>query len=282
MPCGCVMARAWSLHVGSNSVDGSHYDGFDSLADGASGTRLLACEQDAMDYQAIAADEGFISSELCGEAATALNVIDTVNTAAAHLGNGDMFLLTYSGYGGLIRDANDDDNDIGEATWALFDRQLAEDEWMALIALFRSGVRVLLITDSSPPRAITRASSADRAFDEELRIRALPRDVALATYHRNQALYDGIQASCASRNDAVIRAAFLSLTACGPNQFAVEGPRNGVFTESFLRVWDHGMFRGDYGRLWEDIARSMPTYQTPVLTQRGPAGDFIHERPLTV
>ena len=277
-------------------MDARHYDDFDPVADCASGRRLLGCEQDAMDYQAIAADEGFISSLLSGEVATVSNVIESVKSAAAHLGNGDMFLLTYSGYGGLVRDGNDQDNTSGETTWALFDRQLAEDELLTLLALFRSGVRVLVIVDSSAPRAITRGpaaegafedelrirSSADGAFEDELRIRALPRDIVVATYRRNQALYDAIQDSCARGDDAVIHAAVLILTACGPNEFAVEGSRNGVFTESFLRVWDRGTFRGDYGRFLEDVARCMPTYQTPALAERGPVGDFVHERPLTV
>jgi hypothetical protein len=282
------MVEGTSLHVGVNRVDPSHYDGFDPVVDGDSGRRLLACEQDAMDYQAITADEGFISSLLCGKAATAVRVVDAITAAAARLASGDMFVLTYSGYGGLVPDVHHGEQGESEATWALFDRQLAEDERMALLALFRPGVRLLVIDDSSSPLPLRRSSDDERRTSDDmdsygqLRIKALPSDVMVATYRSHRDLYDQIQESCPPGAEIEIPAAVLILNACAQDQAAGEGLRNGVFTESFLRVWDGGGFQGDYEEFVEAVATSMPKRQMPVLTERGRVGEFIRERPLRI
>ena len=62
---------------------------------------------------------------------------------------------------------------------------------------------------------------------------------------------------------------------------AWDGPRNGQFTETFLRVWDGGRFRGSYDRLAHEIAEGMEE-QTSHLERLGSGATFAAERPLTI
>ncbi|TWW00662.1 caspase family protein [Chitinophaga pinensis] len=116
---------------------------------------MFACENDAAVYRSIAEKAGFgqIFSLLTKEA-TAANVLQHLQTAAGQLQSGDIFLLTYSGHGGVLTDTNKDEtNNFGEMdgfdeTWCLYDRQLIDDELFACFGQFKEGVRILIFSDS--------------------------------------------------------------------------------------------------------------------------------------
>jgi metacaspase-1 len=43
-----------------------------------------------------------------------------------------------------------------------------------------------------------------------------------------------------------VECSVILISACQDNQIAMEGNKNGVFTETLLRVWNHGRFNGGY------------------------------------
>lgn len=278
------MASGISLHVGVNRVDPSHYDGFDRAGGGQWTGGLNACEHDAIDLESLTAAEGFAASTLLSEAATTDSVGSAISEAADALGPGDMFVLTFSGYGGQVRDSNSDEH-WSEKTWALYDRQLPEDELASLLGSFRPEVRVLVIEDSSSVGTVRR--SLPTFFDDESEAggpvtRELPPDIAQLTYRTNSGVYDEIQRALPSWSDAVIPAAVTTIAGFRDGQLGAEGPENGLFTGMLVRVWDAGRFEGTYTSFVRDIETLMPPTQTPELETRGASPAFVRERPFTI
>jgi hypothetical protein len=250
-------AKGISLHIGLNFVNPEHYGGWDG--------ELKACEFDAKDMQAIAADKGFQSNLVLTTDATAEAVTSAIAAAAKKLKSGDLFWITYSGHGGQVPDTNSDEGDRGrqDETWVLWDRQLVDDELWNLWRRFKRGVRILVLSDSCHSGTVTRVMPALPATGPAPRIRLLPPKQAAKVYRQNAKLYDTIQKSVPAGERAVVKASVLLISGCQDNQFSLDGDRNGLFTETLKRVWKKGAFSGSYRKFRNTIAQRMPTQQTP-------------------
>lgn len=273
------MTERLSLHLGVNKLNADHYTGFDGPWEGS----LLGCEHDATDLEAVASAQGFTTSTMLGTDATVSGLIEAVSRAAGSLASGDIFLLTFSGYGGEVPDRNNDDR-WRERTWALYDRQLPEDELTSLVTPFGPNVRVLIVDDSSSSGTVRRDIGLNLPSESDLpvtRERALPPAVAAETYGSHRTLYDEIQQRHVSGESAAIRAAVLILRGFGENQFGEETNGSGLFTRALITVWAEGRFRGDYRSLVERVAARMPPIQTPQLVQKGSGASFARERPFS-
>ena len=280
------MPNAISVHVGLNSVDASHYNGW-------SGT-LNACEADARDMQRIAESRGFETRLILTRDATAAAVGDAIGAAAGSLAAGDIFFLTYSGHGGQVPDGNGDeaDGDRKDETWVLYDRQLVDDELYALWARFAAGVRILVFSDSCHSGSVTRdifdaavPHVVEHAMVDtpEPRTKDVPRDVLAATYDANRALYDGIQQAVPSGDAAEVATTVILVSGCQDNQLSLDGDRNGLFTQQLLAVWDEGRWKGSYRRFHKAIGARMPPTQSPNFFVVGAASRrFERQTPLTV
>jgi hypothetical protein len=147
-------ATGLSLHIGLNLVDSAAY--------GFPVPTLAGCINDANDMQDLARSKGFLTRQLLDGEATSAAVVSKVEQAAERLQSGDIFLMTYSGHGSQVPDPSEPDQQ--SETWVLWDRQLIDDELLALWGRFRAGVRVLLISDSchsgTMARVIANANSA--------------------------------------------------------------------------------------------------------------------------
>src|SRR5215510_247455 len=128
------MPQAFSIHIGLNEVDPKHYQGWNG--------KLVACEFDANDMEKLATARGFAAKKLLTEEATADAVITALEDATEKLDSGDTLLLTYSGHGGQVPDANGDEQDRMDETWVLYDRQMVDDELYSLLGKFKPGVRI--------------------------------------------------------------------------------------------------------------------------------------------
>jgi metacaspase-1 len=254
-----------SLHIGLNTVDPSHYDGWDG--------RLYGCHNDALAMQAIADSLDYTSQVMLDDAATAEAVIAAIREAAQSLSPGDTFLVTYSGHGGQVDDTNGDESlrdygELGESgdrydeTWLLFDRMLVDDELWALWSEFPEGARIAVLSDSCHSGSVTRA--APHGPDGEVAWqRRAPLDVEIATYEQHKDLYDGIQAAVPPREASTIGATVVLASGCQDNQTSADGRGNGLFTGTLLDVWQDGQFQGSLHALRDQIAVRMPTDQTP-------------------
>jgi metacaspase-1 len=279
------MARGISLHIGLNTVDPSHYDGWDGA--------LSACEFDANDMQSVAEGRGFETNILLTKNASADAVTAAIESAAGQLDSGDFFFSTYSGHGGQVPDRNDEEEeDRSDETWVLYDRQLVDDELYALWAKFKPGVRIFVLSDSCHSGSVTKkidddvpdvVATAETAAKESPRYRALPRDTMIATYRKNADLYDGIQDAVPSATKSDVGAAVLLISGCQDDQLSLDGFSNGRFTEELLSVWDKGAWKGSYPKFHEAIRSGMPDSQQPNYYPVGsPNPAFEEQDPLTI
>jgi hypothetical protein len=268
------MAKGISLHIGLNLVDPAHYSGWDGA--------LGACEYDAKDMLALAKKQGFAErSILLTKQATAGVVTKAIEAAAKKLAKGDLFLLTYSGHGGQVPDTNGDEADRMDESWVLYDRQLVDDELHALYAKFKSGVRVLVLSDSCHSGTVTRAMPPWEAAQPA--VRAMPAPIGEATYRKNKKLYVDIQKATKAAESTTVKATVLLISGCQDNQYSLDGSRNGLFTETLKKVWSNGKFKYGYRRFRDTIVSKMPPTQTPNYYVVGAANaTFESQKPFTV
>lgn len=280
------MAKGISLHIGLNSVDPAHYNGWDG--------QLRACENDARDMQAIATKKGYDTKLVLTTDATSANVLQALDDAGSQLSGGDIFFLTYSGHGGQVPDTNADEpgEEAKDETWVLYDRQLVDDELYKFWGSLEPGVRVFVLSDSCHSGSVTRdifEAAVPRIVahglvdSDEPQTKELPPDVEDTTYRNNEQLYDGIQRSTPDGEDVEVGATVLLISGCQDNQLSLDGTKNGLFTQQLLSVWKDGAFEGTYRRFWRAIGKKMPPTQTPNLYPVGAHNRaFDRQTPLTI
>ncbi|TMB06742.1 MAG: caspase family protein [Deltaproteobacteria bacterium] len=287
------MPKGFSLHIGLNEVDPSHYAGWSG--------ELVACEADAEDMQQIARTGRYESKLLKTSQASRDAVKSAIADAAAGLKSGDVFFLTCSSHGGQIPDLNGDEIDGLDETWVLYDGQLIDDELHELWRKFEKGVRVLVLSDSCHSGTVTKQianAAALRGMKDELALsyqgieepkrRFMPAKVAQQVFRTNRAFYEAISKALPEREPLneekdQPEASVLLLSGCQDSQYSADGPFNGLFTGTLLQVWNQGTFEGGYRRFHESIVSRMPPTQTPQLTFVGePDGKFLREKPFTI
>ena len=285
---GAAKPKGSSLHIGLNRVDPTHYVGWKG--------ELVACENDARDMETIAKGQGFATQSLLTKAATSTALLDAIEKAAKGLVEDDFFLLTYSGHGGQINDVNKSEPDGLDETWVLYDRELVDDELYAMWSRFRPGVRVFVLFDSCHSGTRTKAMFLNPApflpyletrvrasTGPDLRPKFLPPDVQSKIYKERATLYDAIRQKTPRREEVNVECSVILISACQDNQVAMDGTKNGVFTETLLKVWDKGRFTGGYHHFRSEIAGFMPPTQSPkymIVGHRERA--FEHQRPFMI
>jgi hypothetical protein len=271
-------ANGIGLHIGLNAVDARQYEGW-------AGT-LVACEADAKDMHAITSARGFASSMLLTRKATAAAVTAGVRRAARKLDAGDLFVLSYSGHGGQVRDPSGEEADWEDETWVLWDRQLLDDELYALWGAFKPGVRILVLSDSCHSGTVVRdmfyrASPANAATSD--RFKFMPSDVQDRTYEAHRAEYDGLQQTFAQGDKSAVGASLVLISGCQDSQYSRDGDRNGLFTQRLREVWADGAFAKGHRAFYRAICELMPPDQTPNYIRVGrPSSGFERTVPFTI
>ena len=275
------MPRGLSLHIGLNRVDPAHYQGWDGA--------LTACEFDANDMRAIAENQGFEPRSLLTQEATSDAVLTAIERAAGELGQGDLFLCTYSGHGGQVPDRNgEEEDDRSDETWVAYDRQTVDDELYTLWGRFAPGARIFVLSDSCHSGTVVRdieaevpppVSTTEKAAAESPRYKAMPRDVMIATYRANARLYDAIQERLPGAEQADPAATVLLISGCRDDQLSLDGFSNGLFTENLRAVWDDGAWEGGgHAQFREAIRARMPAKQQPNYFRVGAANPGFEEQ----
>lgn len=280
------MPVGMALTIGLNSVDPKHYSGWEG--------RLNACEADAIDIADIAKSKKFSTKILLANEATRSHVIEEILKATKSLKTGDIFMMTYSCNGGEVPDLNNPNvtDSYRLDTACLYDSQLIHFELYKLFAKFEKGVRILLFSDSCHSGTVTKvAYYHGTAFartagssPQEVKYKFMPQDVALRTYRQNKEFYERIAKDPEFKDAKVaIRASILWFQGCRENQHAADGDFNGLFTESLLKVWKNGAFKGDFRAFHKSIVMLMPPYQTPNFFRMGVINKkFEAQKPFTI
>ena len=280
------MTNAISINIGLNNVDPNAYNGWDG--------QLSGCVSDAQAMQSIADSLGYLSILILNEEATADRIISEIGQAAGNLDTNGILLLTYSGHGGQMPDANEDEDDGKDETWVLYDRQLIDDELYNLWNQFSAGARIVVLSDSCHSGSVTRnreyqAVAQSGAFAGHYRtrsgpprFRAIPDAIAAANYQQNKAMYNALQFASGSRKRSMMDASVLLISGCQDNQLSNDGDTNGLFTGTLLNVWRNGGFSGNYKAFHQAILDQMPATQTPNYYSVGASNpDFEAQKPFT-
>jgi hypothetical protein len=241
----------------------------------------------------LAKGRGFKTHKLLTKAATAEAVTSALEDASGKLDGGDMLVFTYSGHGGQVPDANGDEQDRMDETWVLYDRQMVDDELYSLLGKLKPGVRVAIFSDSCHSGTVARGAveliGPDRVAvnggngSGQPRVKGMPDEVVRATYDANKEMYDEIQKSLPPFDKANIGASVILTSGCQDNQTSLDGDKNGLFTQTLLKVWDNGEFKSSYRTFWKRIARQMPPWQSPNLFIVGtPDQSFARQTPFTL
>ncbi|MFD2091138.1 peptidoglycan-binding protein [Blastococcus deserti] len=129
-----------SVHIGVDRVDPGHYG--DPMT-------LPSCENDAKAMRDLAESIGYDTLLFVNEQATTANFCAFLRSAAVNLFAGDSMFATFSGHGGRLPNASDDEEpDLLDETLCFYDRMLLDDELYAMLGDLREGVRVHVVFDS--------------------------------------------------------------------------------------------------------------------------------------
>lgn len=264
------MSKRRSLHIGLNFVDPDKYNGWDGA--------LNACVNDANSMRDVAVSRGFEPTMLLDDQATAENLREQLNAAAADLGAGDFLFLTYSGHGGQVPDVSGDEEDAYDETWCLYDTQLVDDALYGVLCTFAQGVRIFVLSDSCHSETVVRAPAVnwrDRRREARAvggpRSKLAPLKVTVAEFESHQQDY-AQQRTWWRPKPALPKtspAKVVLISGCQDDQTSLDGDVNGAFTESFLKVWDGGGFAGNYSELREAVVRQIRSPQVPGLFYYG-------------
>ena len=255
-----MTAQGFALCIGLNSVDPGHYQGWSGF--------LNACEADARSMASLLSKRGFGVKSLLTRDATREGVLNEIRAAAAVCKPGDFFCLTNSSHGGQLPDLNGDEPDGMDETLCMYDGEIVDDELFHALGAFAAGVRVLILSDSCHSGTVARLAMHPEPLISGLEhtSRALPPDVALATYHANGDFYDAILSRPELREaKSNLKASVLLISGCQDNQTSLDGTYNGLFTGTLLKTWNGGLFTGSYKTFRNRIVSKMLSDQTPNL-----------------
>lgn len=236
----------YSLHFGLNRVDPDHYAGWDG--------QLMGCKNDATDLSVLFARLGYQPKVFFDSSCTIDGFRNRLLEIAGVAAAGDQVVISYSGHGGQKLGIQSEDLTV--ETFCMFDGELLDVQFLALLAKFATSVQVVCILDSC------HSGGMDRALRQR-RVRAMPRSV-------QQQVGATVDKSILGIGRPGVSASTLMLAACTRNQLAEDGDGNGAFTGSMLKTFKVGATWGDW---FKDTANRMSNEspdQTPVWHLLGP------------
>ncbi len=229
-----------ALCIGINNYPGTQMD-------------LAGCVNDANDWAAALAERGFEVRRLLDAQATLAAMTQGMREAIGAAAPGDCVVITYSGHGTYVPDTSGDESDGLDEGLCPHDIKtgggaLLDDEIHRLFAARRSGVRLVLISDSCHSGTVTRAVPGGDDAADLPRPRFLPMGNWLPPEQLPRAASGRPAASVAVSSGespfarAMARGDDVLFAGCkeGPNNFSydarIRGRPNGAFSYYALKA----------------------------------------------
>jgi hypothetical protein len=215
----------YALSIGINDYPGT-------------GNDLVGCVNDANDWAEELTKRGYEVETMLDGAATGDAIRDGIRRRLHSAGSGDTVVITYSGHGTWVPDADGDEPDGRDEALCPYDLMTAgpllDDDLYDLFTDRERGVRVVLISDSCHSGTVTSLAPALSADTQTPQVRFLPPSLFL----------DAEQAARAARVARVARGrtrhAALLLSGCQDLEYSYDawfgGRPNGAFTYVALAV----------------------------------------------
>lgn len=301
----------FALAIGLNKVNPNDYSGWSGV--------LSGCENDAKDMAAIASSQGFIVDTLITKKATRENLRKKLECLSEKLKSGDLLVVSYSGHGGNIEDANgDEENDGLDETWCLYDGEFIDDELFELWRKFQPGVRILVFSDSCHSGTVIRMlnrdlnkrdqqsmDDLDKKWQEKTKLsieksslsnavnsskmsspRSMSPRILAKVYHDHKDFYEKIGKAAPKEDPSMVKASIILISGCKDVQTSLDGKKNGLFTEKIKEVWQNGSFQGDHEKFHKDIKTLVESAsegnQSPNLYMLGIIDEFLKQRPYKI
>ena len=243
------MSKQHAILVGLKSVDEDAYGGWN----GENG--CWGCELDVDNIERILSPLGYKSTIIKTARATRSAVLDALKAAAKKLKSGDTLLFYYSGHGGQQPDRNGDEADGRDETLVAYDGEVIDDQLNEIWVKFKSGVRIIMISDSCNSGTNYRNL---RNVREATPIHPLAPDVSTQ-----------------------MRAEMIHLGGCRDGYTSSGYQAGGKFTMALCEVWNDGAFQGDYRDFYEAI-RNQVTGQVIQYNEYGPVtAAFSGQKPFS-
>lgn len=261
--------------------------------------RLEGCVPDALSWSAALEKEKFTVEQLLDDGATRdailAAMIDLVTTSQA----GDVVAIQYSGHGTYVPDEDGDEVDefgaMDEAICPVDFRKgslIIDDDLAQVWDLIPEGVALTLLFDSCHSGTVSRGDRPEPPaptgqerprlarrdkdlLDAYLRARAIPVEDPQREEARD--LQRSVETSVSrntTRNRPLIARREVLISACLPNEVAMERNGQGVFTKAALGVLGDGKTRTNREFVNEVVGSLGNRTQTPLLT----ADDALAER----
>ncbi len=247
----------------------------------------------------------FTTDILLTKSATAQNVLDKIDAAAKTLKAGDIFFLYYSGHGGNeIPDINKDEIeeladevDGYDETWCLYDRQLIDDILYQRWFKFKSGVRILVISDSCFSGDIVKLVGGKRVKSKlnAKAIKKMPEQVGHRVYEKNEKNYKQFnkaetplrKSKTKALPPSALKASLRQISSSSEYQPSYantnEFPNNSFFTAVFKTIFKNGKYKGNYNQFVKKLKQQMPYDQQPNHQILGkPMVKFDNQSPLAI
>ncbi|KAF5426136.1 MAG: caspase family protein [Candidatus Methanomarinus sp.] len=249
------MAKASALLVGLKSVDPACYDGWD----GTGG--CWGCELDVDNIARILEPLGYQIQTLKTMEATRDAILSSLYRAAENRVKGDIFVFYYSGHGGQQPDPDGDEVDGKDETLVAYCRQIIDDDIHKALTKFKSGVYIIMLSDSCNSGTNYRLRMTV-PVNEEAIFRPMGR--------KGQKAID-------------MKAQLIHLGGCRDGFGSAGYQEGGDFTMALCNAWGDGAFQGTLGDLHSTICELIKSGQKPQYNEYGPVSDdFRNQRTFVV
>lgn len=237
------------------------------------GSDLAGCVNDANDWAAAFADRGFAVKTLLDRQATGNAIRSAIESIVAGARRGDSILVQFSGHGSFVPDLDGDEPDGTDECLCPYDLKekgpITDDDLFELYSARRSGVRIVMISDSCHSGTVARFApittppTTKDGNPPERKVRFLPPAVFLS---RRDAAKLGVRRAKRPSSPPGRYAALL-LAGCQDTEYSFdayfEGRPNGAFTFIALRSLAVLPKKAAYGDWFQAIRRVLPSRQYP-------------------
>ncbi|MCF8247898.1 MAG: caspase family protein [Saprospiraceae bacterium] len=269
MKSSSAAAIGAALIIGVNNLEPNHY--------GTTAADLLSPEKDVRDYELISRLKGYEVQTLVNSGATRAKILSLLAKSAKSLKAGDYFLLTFSGYGGIISKFGATASKKFSPTWCLYDGQFLIAELQQALSSFQKGVNIFVVADSSSILNGMICQIRHDILGLADHHRALPTEISETVYLKNKDHYDSVYLSTRKPAPEIV-ANVIWLNACQVNQVAHETEYNGCLTAAIKHIWNGDAFRGNYADFLKEIIITQPAFQSPLIHTFGEANSALMQK----
>ena len=259
--------------LGVDKLDYSYYKG--KLKE------LEVCNRDAKGvYDYFTKKFNFSSKTLLLDASTR-PFLAQLDSLASSFESGDLLIIYYSGHGGQVTDVSGDEDDKLDETWCFHDRQLIDDEIYLALSKFKTGVNILVLSDSCHSGSVVRAREDEEERDE-VYSKKVGHEKSQDLFKSNEIMHENLANIPAIKKDELNPHVIL-LSGCQDDQSSYTGHPYSQFTKALLGVLTVNKNQVNLKDLYKGIREILDDFwkeQTPNFLVQGKLNPDFVETPL--